>query len=253
MKKITIALLMLASFSASAQQKSTGNITIFTGLSANLVLDNSNTTATLTINGPADRWFAIAFGFTGSAMGSGTDVVYYNGTTLVDASQTGIGGTPAVDAVNNWTITSNTVASGTRTIIATRPFVADGTDYTFNFANNDISIAGARASSVTYNVLGHGGNRANSGNVALASLGIEDFSLNATQVYPNPSNGNFNVKTKTGLEKITVYSQTGALVKTIEVNSQEEVEVSVNGLSTGVYLMELQNGAEKSWKKIIVN
>ena len=50
-----------------------------------------------------------------------------------------------------------------------------------------------------------------------------------------------------------MYSQVGALVKTIEVNdASDAVEVNVSGLQTGVYLLELVNATEKSWKKVIV-
>lgn len=255
MKKITFLALMFSCLSGFAQQKSTGVVNFFSGLSASLLLDNSNTTATLTINGPSDRWFAVTIGSFSApgAMAAGNDVVYYNGTTLVDARQNGQGNTPIVDAVNNWTVMSNTVAAGTRTIVATRPFVGDGTDYTFNFSNTGVSLAGAHADSAILATLQyHGSNRANMGNVGL-TLGVDDFSLNATQIYPNPSKGDFKVKTRTALEKINIYSQTGAFIKTIEVGSEEEAEVNVSGLQTGVYLFELQNSTEKSWKKIIVN
>jgi len=108
--------------------------------------------------------------------------------------------------------------------------------------------------SATFALSYHGApNRAVLLNTPLTTLGVEDFSLNASQVFPNPSNGNFKVVTKTFLNKINVYAQTGALVKTIEVNSKEnENEVSLAGLPSGVYLLELQNETEKSWKKVIV-
>ena len=85
-------------------------------------------------------------------------------------------------------------------------------------------------------------------------LGVEDFSLRATQIYPNPSNGEFLVKAKTSLQKINIYSQTGAFVKSVEVkNETDNPEVNVKGLQTGIYLLELVNETEKSWKKVIVN
>ncbi len=56
------------------------------------------------------------------------------------------------------------------------------------------------------------------------------------------------------MSKINVYSQTGAFVKTIEVsNDSKDIDVSINGLSSGVYLLELQNNVEKSWKKVVIN
>jgi hypothetical protein len=52
---------------------------------------------------------------------------------------------------------------------------------------------------------------------------------------------------------VNVYNQTGAFVKTIKVsNDSKDIEVTISGLSSGVYFLELQNDSEKSWKKIIV-
>ena len=45
----------------------------------------------------------------------------------------------------------------------------------------------------------------------------------------------------------------GQFVKTIDVSDKsDKVEVSIKGLSTGIYLIELKNANEKSWKKVIV-
>jgi len=86
------------------------------------------------------------------------------------------------------------------------------------------------------------------------TLGTESFSLKDSQLYPNPSNGDFTIETKTHLNKINVYSHTGIFIKTVEVKDfSESVVLKINGLQSGVYLLELQNDTEKSWKKIIVN
>ncbi len=256
MKRTVTFLILMMGIAVFSQQKSTGSIDFLTNLSANLTLNNTNSTATLIIMGPSDRWFAITLGsfVEPGAMDQGNDVVYYNGGTLVDATQNGQGNTPIDDAVNNWTVTGNSTSLGTRTITATRPFVAEATDYTFNFSNSSINLAGAHADSAINSPLQyHGGNRYNAGTIALSSLGVDDFSLNASQIYPNPTTGEFMVKTKTFLDKINIYSQTGAFIKSFEVkNSNESVEVNINKMPTGVYLIELVNGKEKTWKKIIV-
>lgn len=254
MKRIITFLILVMGVTGFSQQKTTSTVDLLTNLSVNLVLNNSNSTATMTIKGPSDRWFAITFGNFGGAMDSGNDLVYYNGSTLVDASHSGQGSTPIDDAVNNWTVTSNTILSGKRTIVATRNFVGEPSDYTFNFSNTSINLAGAHAdSAISSSLQYHGSNRYNAGSVSFSSLGIDDFSLNATQIYPNPTTGDFFVKTKTFLEKINIYSQTGSFIKSIETkNSNENVEVSISGMQTGVYLIELVNENEKTWKKIIV-
>lgn len=258
MKKITLLALLIASFTSFSQQKTTGNVTLTTNQTVNLTLNNSTQKATLTLTGPSDRWFALQFGnfANGDGMAAGQDFVYANGTTLVDGKHTGYGAFPSTDTSNDWTVTSNTDVSGVRTIIAERNFsTGDANDYTFNYTNSTIDFVWARRSSAGYGMNNHGGgNRGYSTSVALSTtLGIEDFSLNASSIYPNPSNGVFNVETKTGLDKINVYSQTGSLLKAIQISDKSNnAELDLKDLQKGFYLIELQNGLEKTWKKIIL-
>lgn len=259
MKKITLLGLLIISMSGFAQQKSTGNVTLSNNMTANLTLNNTTLKATLRLTGPSDRWFALQFGSFGDVGGmeSGEDFVYANATTLVDGNQAGYRQFPNTDATQSWTLISNTVASGIRTIIAERNLsTGDTNDYTFNFSNTTIDFVWARNSSAGYGLNNHGvGNRGYNVSIPLsATLGVNDFSLKTAAIYPNPSNGNFSIETKTGLDKINVYSQTGTLVETINIEEKSDtVEVSLKSLQTGVYLLELQNDQEKTWKKIIIN
>lgn len=264
MKK-TLLLITLISISTFAQQKTTGLVNLLSNTTATLLLDNSAQTATLTLSGPNDRWFALQFGSfaddsdgMGGGMGDGLDLVYWNNVTLVDASHNGIGIAPTPDATNNWTFISNTdnsPSTGLRTIVFSRPFnTGDANDYQFNFNDSSIDFAFARRSSAGYTLNSHGfSNRGYAVDVSLTTLGVEDFSLNATQIYPNPSNGEFLIKAKTTLREVNVYSQTGTFVKTIKVEESDTTEINIKGIQTGVYLLELVNATEKSWKKIIVN
>lgn len=256
MKKITLCFLLLLGFVGFSQQKTTEMVDFLTNLKASITLENSTETVTLTLSGPSDRWFALTFGEFNNpgAMNSGNDVVYYDGTTLVDATQLGEGVEPDMDDVNSWTVISNTVTEETRTIVATRPFVAEATDYTFIFSNNTLNLAGAHGASPGFSLAYHQDNRFNAGSVPLTTLGIEDFSLQATQIFPNPSSGNFTIKIKTSLEQIAIYSLAGTLLKTIETSGTSDVvEIDLQNLQTGTYLVELKNEKEKSWKKIIIN
>jgi len=260
MKKITFILLFSFGFLVNAQQKSTGDILLTSNIVANLLLDNGTTTATLTLSGPNDRWFALEFGTFSSGMVSGTDLVYWNGATLVDARHNGVGNAPTTDTTNDWTLVSNTdnlPSSGLRTLVYIRALnTGDVNDFTFVYANASIDFAWARMDSASFVLAYHGGNnRGVSQHVALNVLGVEDFSLNASQIFPNPTNGLITIKSKTSLEMISIYSLTGILVKTIELNNvnNDNTEVNVEGLQAGIYLIELKNDTEKSWKKIIVN
>jgi len=161
MKKLLLtALLALSALTASAQSKTTGSVSLQTGQTAKLDLNNDTATATLTLTGPSDRWFALQFGSfaSGQGMSSGMDVVYFNGTTLIDGNMQGIGSAPAIDT-NNWTVTSNTTSGTTRTVVATRAFVGGTNDYTFVYADANIDFAYARSSGAGYAMNGHGSSR----------------------------------------------------------------------------------------------
>lgn len=259
-KTLLLGILMLTFLSAQAQTKSTGVVTLpVSGMTVKLDLNSATSIATLTLTGPFDRWFALQFGSfaTGDGMVAGLDVVYYNGTTLIDAVHNGVGNAPLTDT-NNWTVTSNTTASSTRTIVATRAFNtgSPSNDYAFVYANTSIDFACAKMGTADYTLAYHGaGNRGYAIDTPLSVvLGVEDFSLNASVIYPNPSKGNFKIQSKTPLNKVKIYTLTGTLVKTIEIeNDGENVDVNVADLKTGVYLIELQNDIDKSWKKVIVN
>ena len=245
MKKITF--LLLFAYAYSFGQFTTGVVTLTA--TRTLKIDTNATTATMTLTGPNTRWLGIGFG--GGTMSTVTDMFIWNSSTNRDYTPSGFQSTPSADASQSWTIVSDNVSGTTRTVVATRPLVSAGD---FTFVNDNSSIDIIYNQGVATNLANHGGlSERGSDTLTRTALGTVDFSLNATQIYPNPSNGHFTIKTKTGLDKINVYSQVGVFIKTIEVNNSDAVEVKINGLSSGVYLLELLNASDKSWKKIIIN
>ncbi|MEG4938403.1 T9SS type A sorting domain-containing protein, partial [Microcoleus sp. F8-C3] len=237
-----------------AQSKSTGVMALNNGIpiTANFTLNSNTSTVTLVLTGPSDRWFGLGIGVAdGFNMQNGDALVY----TTALSHRNFIGFTaPAVDATESWTTVSNTVVGTVRTLTLTRSLTnTDPNDFQMPYATtNSISIGGARALSQTTNLGSHG-----NGGFATATfttLDVEDFSLNASAVYPNPSTGNFSVKSKTTLDRINIYSQTGAFMKTVEGDlGANQLEINAEELPKGVYLIELQNASDKSWKKIIIN
>jgi hypothetical protein len=253
MKKITLLLFCLLSFSGFSQSKS-ASIVLTSGLTAQFTLNNNTNKVTLVLKGPSDRWFAIGLGVqNGFGMADG-DVLVYT-TSLSDRNY--IGTTePAIDASQDWTTVSNLVASSVRTLTLERALTnSDANDLQLPYATtNSIDLAWARSASASTSIGNHGTGNRGFASGTFTTLGIEDFSLNATSVYPNPSSGEFYIKTKTNLSKVNLYSQTGAFVKTIDVtDDSREVRVSTSGIQSGVYFLELQNDSEKSWKKLLVN
>lgn len=258
MKKRITYLLLLVALASNAQQKSTSTVAFGSNMTGVLTLDNGTSTATLTLTGPNDRWFAMQFGSFTGGMEAGSDLVYYNGTTLVDARHNGVGTTPTTDASNNWTVVSNTNNSpttGKRTIVATRPFsTGDSNDFTFVYANTNIDLAWAHYSSASYGLAYHGAaNRGVLLDTPLTTLGIESFDLKASTIYPNPSSGSITISTKTFLKEVGVYDLNGKLIKTIKnEDTSENVELYISGLQSGIYMLELKNDTDKTWKKVVV-
>jgi hypothetical protein len=254
MKKTTLLLLTFFAVAGFAQSKSTGVMTLNNGnpITANFTLNNNTSTVTLVLTGPSDRWFGLGIGVVDGFNMQNGDVLVYT-TSVSDRNFIGTQA-PAVDAVQSWTTVSNTVAGTIRTLTLTRSLTnTDPNDFQLPYATtNSISIGGARAGSTTTTIGGHASAGFASG--TFTTLDVEDFSLNASAVYPNPSTGNFRVKSKTTLDRINIYSQTGAFMKTVEGDlGANELEINVEELPKGVYLIELQNASDKSWKKIIIN
>lgn len=250
MKKKLLLCLSLAIGSFSFAQFTTGVVTLSSSTGRTIKIDTNATTVTMTLTGSSTRWLGVGFG--GGAMATSTDMFIWNATTNIDYTPSGAQSEPSADAAESqsWTISSDTVVSGVRTVIATRPLVSAG-DYTFLNDNSSITIIFAEGSTTTLGY--HGANPHSSQILTRTQLGVEDFSLKSASVFPNPTKGDFSVQAKTSLTKINIYTQTGAFVKTIDVsNSSDNAEVNVKGLETGVYLIELVNDLEKSWKKVIV-
>jgi hypothetical protein len=254
MKKITILLLSLVCFSGVSQSKSTGVINLTTNMTANFTLNSTTSKVSIVLTGPSDRWFSIGLGVSsGFGMGSG-DVLVYT-TTLTDRNYVGTAA-PATDASQDWTTVSDVVLSGVRTLTLERSLTnTDMNDFQLPYATtNSINLAWARSSGVSTSLANHGGTNRGFASGTFTVLGSDKFSLESSTIFPNPSNGSFTIKTNSSLSKVNVYTQTGAFVKTIEVsNDSKDIDVSISGLSTGVYLLELKNDSEKSWKKVIIN
>jgi hypothetical protein len=253
MKKITLLIFCFLSFSGFAQSKTTGNIDLGAGYTANFTLNKSTSKVTLVLTGPTDRWFGLGLGVvSGFSMGDGDVILYRSTDFFTDRNFVGTG-TPATDNPD-WT--GSNVSGAVRTLTLERNLITSETtnDLQLDYdSTNSINIAYAR-SPVAGNTLGSNHIITYGSGVFTPVLGVEDFSLNATSIYPNPSSGEFYIKTKTNLSKVNLYNQTGALVKTINVtDDSKEVELSVSGVQAGVYFLELQNDSEKSWKKVIVN
>lgn len=250
-KLLLISVLLMFSVQFALGQFTTGTANL--SATSTVRIDTSPTIVTITLTGLSDRWLGL--GFASNTMASVTDMFIWNDSTNRDYTPNTVGNAghnlPSPDAIQSWTIVSDDVASGTRTVVATRPLVSSG-DYTFT--NNNMFIQLIYAQGSTTSLAYHGDNPHGTAAIGRFVLALEDFTSNSTSIYPNPSTGIFKIKTNSILDKIIVYSQNGTIVKNIIFEEKkEENEVNLSELSTGIYIFELQNGDEKSWKKVVIN
>lgn len=246
MKKKLLVLSCLLTAITSFAQFTTGTVAL-TGSTMTIKIDTDPTTVTMTLTGNSSRWLGI--GFNGLTMAAATDMFIWNSTANRDYVAPGGYAVPSPDATQSWTIVSDNVVSGVRAIVATRALVSAG-DYTFLNDNSNINIIFAQGAATN---LAYHGNNPHAGQVLTrTALGVEDFSLASSQIYPNPSTGIFTIDSKSVLSSIDVYSQTGAFIKTIKGNESMTNQIDLSELAKGIYFLELKNQSDKSWKKIIV-
>lgn len=239
--KLLISYLLLSVIGLYAQTKSTGTVNLLTGMNAKLDLNNTTSIATLSLSGPSDRWFALQIGsfVNGQGMEDGQDVVYYNGTTLVDAVHNGIGTAPTQD-INDWTVLSNTVNAGVRTVVASRAFnTGSGNDYSFVYANSNIDFAFSKMGTASYTLAYHGAsNRGYLLNVPFTTLGVEDFEQpkDIIVLYPNPTSNIFSIASNVEIQMVKIYDTYGKLIKNY---SKPNGQIAISDLLTGIYFVEI--------------
>lgn len=237
MNKIKLLLVfILISIQSYTQTYTTGTVSLTNtaGLAMSIKLDvGSNVTMTLT--GPSDRWFAV--GFNAASMAVGTDVVGVHSSgalTNFDASLSGYA-SPVTDAQQNWTISSNQVNAGVRTIIATRALnTGDAADYVFTAGPGSLSLIWARGGSASYSYSYHGG-----GNRGISTA---TFSLqpNPPALSVNPSStticqGNTTTLIATSDPGATfVWSPGGATTSTLTVSPTSTTTYTCTATLNGV-------------------
>ncbi len=134
MKKILLPLLLLATvFQFASAQFSSPVTTLIGAFGYSAKLETTSTTVTLTLVGPNDRYLGVGFG--GTSMGSTTDAFIWNSAGTRDYVVAGRG-TPSADGVQDWTVVSDVVATGVRTVVAKRSLTGTAADQDFAFSNS---------------------------------------------------------------------------------------------------------------------
>jgi hypothetical protein len=244
MRKISLLFFVFISIASFSQSKSTDIISFNADMTANFSLDNATSKVTLILTAPADKWTSLGLG-TSSSTTSG-DVYVYT-TSVIENTNV------ATNSNQDWSILSNAISSNVRTVTLERALTtSDLNDLQMAFdTTNAIDVVWSRSGSAI--ATAQNPNRGSTTAVFSANLGVEDVSFcDEVQLYPNPTSNELYIKTKKDLSKISIYSQTGVLVKTISTNGNE-LRIELSNLPKSTYIFELQSDSEKTWKKIIVN
>ena len=88
------------------------------------------------------------------------------------------------------------------------------------------------------------------------NLGVNDTNLdNKFIIYPNPSNGNINIKPLLdfGDAKVSIYDINGRKVYNTDINLQNTVSINAQSLSSGMYIMQIDGSDYSHTAKLIIN
>lgn len=251
MKNFTLAVFaaLLMAGSMNAQTYSTGTVTFFGDYSGKI--DVTSTLVTLTLIGPSTSWLGV--GFNANSMGdNGMDVVIFDGTNMTD--RTFVGFTqPQADAIQNWTVTSNTIVTGVRTVVATRARnTGDANDFIFPAAAGPLTLIYARKPSsfvLDYHGAGNCGTT-----IANLTLGTDDYALSRFKMYPNPTNDYTTIELPSSINEVevVVYDFLGRIVKKGIITATEN-RFDTSNLQKGSYMLKVSTEEGTATKTLVVN
>ncbi|MFT7344937.1 MAG: hypothetical protein ACI9XP_001529 [Lentimonas sp.] len=83
------------------------------------------------------------------------------------------------------------------------------------------------------------------------NIGLNETQLNLVSIYPNPATNLITITSESIIETVEIYSVTGQLVKSVEMNSVTS-KINVEGLKSGSYVIELLSGENKQTERLII-
>jgi hypothetical protein len=236
MKKVLLMVSMALASSLGAQFFSSGTVSLgSTGMTVKLV--TSPTQVTITLTGADTSYLGIGFG--NSGMANGADGFIYNSSANRDYTFSGVGITPSADASQDWTETSNTTASGIRTVVATRSLAGGTGDTAISNSAGSIGIFFSKGPGTALSSGYHGGGNRGYATLTMGSvLGTNDLALESKKVvlYPNPAKETVNFKNADKIKSVDIFESTGRKVKTVKADGKD---INVSDLKSGNYYLEI--------------
>lgn len=167
----------------------------------------------------------------------------------------------SADGIGSLTVTTQLRFTGTSgtfklrvngNIVGTIPYSTTGVSTTTTIPG--INIQGDVIISITDNSLAT--NRVAFDDLSwtcYSGLGLETLSEKEFKIYPNPSNGNFNIifDDANGAHSVEIFSLLGQ--KVFEKNNTQSSSISINNLQKGTYLIKVTKDSKSRTEKIIIN
>ncbi|MDO6596481.1 T9SS type A sorting domain-containing protein [Oceanihabitans sp. 2_MG-2023] len=93
-----------------------------------------------------------------------------------------------------------------------------------------------------------------SGQFTPDSLSIEENTENTFSIFPNPSNGNINIKVAQNYGKAiaTIYDMNGRNVFSSEISLSQQSTINANHLATGMYILKIQGTNFSHSEKLVI-
>jgi endonuclease I/chitodextrinase len=174
--------------------------------------------------------------------------------------------------VRNGSLTASTSADGIGNLTVTTKLVFSGTTGSFNLLVNGKNVGtipySATQATTTITGINVSGdvvislvNNSTSNRVAIddlswtcfSDLGLETLSQKDFKIYPNPSNGDFNIifDDANRVHSVEIFSILGK--KVFEKNNNQNPSIVVNNLQKGTYLIKVTKDSKSRIEKIIIN
>lgn len=252
MKKTTLLFFLLSLSFAFSQTFSSGVVLLETGRSVQFDVDTGSGLVTMTMIMPENTWLGIGLSddiALGQGMGDeDDDAIIGLATGIEDRNMNAGTGTPPSDT-NDWTVTSNSVTTGVRTIIGTRLInTGSAEDFAFPTTETSFPMIYARGGA-TFGYHGPSGSSTGAAMVTMTStLSTGEFqTLTKFSIFPNPGKSLMNINVPTlinGGLKLEVFNVLGKRVHTESINALA-TQVNISKWSSGLYLVRLTSSNEE--------
>ena len=246
MKKITLLFYLLLFCNSFSQSTTTGEFTLTPGFTVQFDYDDTNQEVTMNLKGPSDVWLGV--GMNAQSMDyPNADVIIYSSSGLKDYYLDGDNAPPSLDT-NNWTLLSNNVIAGERTIVASRPSnTGESTDYNFTSFVGSIPIIWAKGSNLSF------GYHSGRGTAILPFvLSTNDVVQKSFKVYPNPTVDELNFEFPDNVQSanVQVYNILGKQITQTQLK-RTVPKLDTNAWASGMYVVQIITEDAVQTKRII--